>query len=243
MSALPASRKVSRAKRLTRLTKTAHADDHHNMKVLVTGFEPFGGDGINPSLEALGRLPARLGGIEIATASLPVVFGAALPALREAIAIKAPDIVLSVGLAGGRAALSLERVAINVDDARIPDNDGNQPIGLPVVAGGPVAYFTTLPIKAAVAALRDAGIPAAVSNTAGTFLCNHVFYGLMHEASRRGDAFRAGFLHVPYLPAQAAHVPGAPSLALEQIVEGIEIILQVAAERVDDLAVSEGALA
>ena len=143
---------------------------------------------------------------------------------------------------GQQFRVSLERVAINIDDARIPDNDGNQPIDLPVVAGGPAAYFATLPIKAAVAALRGAGIPAAVSNSAGTFLCNHVFYGLMHEASRRDNAFRAGFLHVPYLPAQAAHVPGAPSMALEQIAEGIEIILQVAAERVDDLAVSEGAL-
>ncbi|HEU0215834.1 MAG TPA: pyroglutamyl-peptidase I [Stellaceae bacterium] len=224
------------------MTKAADADDHYVMKLLVTGFEPFGGDGLNPSLEALRRLPTRLGGMEIATAALPVVFGAALQALGEAIVRSSPDIVLSVGLAGGRAALSLERVAINLDDARIPDNDGNQPIDRPVVAGGPAAYFATLPIKAAVAALRDAGIPAAVSNSAGTFLCNHVFYGLMHEAARRGDAFRAGFLHVPYLPAQAAHVPGAPSLALAQIVEGIEIILRVAAERVDDLAVSEGAL-
>jgi pyroglutamyl-peptidase len=224
------------------LTNAANAGDHHNMRALVTGFEPFGGDGVNPSLEALRHLPGRLGGMEIATAALPVVFGAALPTLREAIAMNAPDVVLSVGLAGGRPALSLERVAINVDDARIPDNDGNQPIDLPVIAGGPAAYFATLPIKAAVAALRGAGIPAAVSNSAGTFLCNHVFYGLMDEASRRGNAFRAGFLHVPYLPAQAAHVPGAPSMALEQIVEGIEIILRVAAERVDDLVVSEGAL-
>jgi pyroglutamyl-peptidase len=225
------------------LTETADGDDHAGMKALVTGFEPFGGDGVNPSLEALRRLPARRGGVDIATAALPVVIGAALPALRDAIFRSAPDIVLSVGLAGGRAALSLERVAINVDDARIPDNAGNQPIDCPVVAGGPAAYFTTLPIKAAVAALRDAGIPAVVSNSAGTFLCNHVFYGLMHEAARRGAAFRAGFLHVPYLPSQAAFVPGAPSLALEQIVEGIAIVLRVAAERVDDLAVSEGALA
>jgi pyroglutamyl-peptidase len=224
------------------LTKATDGDDHHNMKALVTGFEPFGGDGVNPSLEALRHLPVRLGGMEIATARLSVVFGAALPALRETIAMNAPDIVLSVGLAGGRPALSLERVAINVDDARIPDNDGNQPIDRPVVAGGPAAYFATLPIKAAVAALRDAGIPAAVSNSAGTFLCNHVFYGLMHEASRRGKAFRAGFLHVPFLPSQAASVPGAPSMALQQIVEGIQIILRVAAERVDDLAVSEGTL-
>lgn len=212
------------------------------MKALVTGFEPFGGDRVNPSFEALRRLPPRLGALEIATRALPVVYGKALPALRAAIAEISPEIVLCVGLAGGRAALSLERVAINIDDARIADNDGNQPIDRPVVADGPAAYFATLPIKAAVAALRDAGLPAAVSNSAGTFLCNHVFYGLMHEAANRDGGFRGGFLHVPYLPSQAARVPGAPLMALEQIVEGIEIILQVAAERVDDLVVSEGAI-
>ena len=212
------------------------------MKALVTGFEPFGGDRVNPSFEALRRLPARLGGLDIATGPLPVVYGAALPALREAIAAAAPDIVLCVGLAGGRTELSLERVAINIDDARIPDNDGNQPIDRPVVASGPAAYFATLPIKAAVAALREAGLPAAVSNSAGTFLCNHVFYGLMHEAASGGGRFRGGFLHVPYLPSQAARMPGTPSMALDQIVEGIEIILQVAAARFDDLIVSEGAL-
>jgi pyroglutamyl-peptidase len=212
------------------------------MKALVTGFEPFGGDRVNPSFEALRRLPKRIGVLDIATRALPVVYGAALPALRAAIAETGPDLVLSVGLAGGRSELSLERVAINVDDARIPDNDGNQPIDRPVVAGGPAAYFATLPIKAAAAALRDAGLPAAVSNSAGTFLCNHVFYGLMHEAERGGGRFRAGFLHVPYLPGEAAGVSGAPSMALEQIVEGIEIILAVAAARADDLKVSEGAL-
>jgi pyroglutamyl-peptidase len=212
------------------------------MQALVTGFEPFGGDGVNPSFEALKRLPPRLGALAIATRSLPVVYGAALPALSAAIAAVTPDIVLCTGLAGGRAELSLERVAINIDDARIPDNGGNQPIDRPVVAGGAAAYFATLPIKAAVAALRAAGLPAAVSNSAGTFLCNHVFYGLMHEAAPGTRRFRGGFLHLPYLPRQAARQPGAPSMALEQIVEGIEIILSVAAARVDDLAVSEGAL-
>jgi pyroglutamyl-peptidase len=212
------------------------------MKALVTGFEPFGGDRVNPSFEALSRLPRRLGALDIATRSLPVVYGAALTALREAIAATTPDVVLCTGLAGGRAELSLERVAINVDDARIPDNGGNQPIDLPVVVGAPTAYFATLPIKAAVAALREAGLPAAVSNSAGTFLCNHVFYGLMHEAASGRKGFRGGFLHVPYLPSQAARVSGGPSMALEQIVEGMEIILSVAAARVDDLAVSEGAL-
>jgi pyroglutamyl-peptidase len=210
------------------------------MKALVTGFEPFGGDRVNPSFEALRRLPRRLGSLDITTRVLPVVYGMAIPALREAIASATPDIVLCTGLAGGRAQLSLERVAINIDDARIPDNGGNQPIDWPVIADGPAAYFATLPIKAAAAALRDAGLPAAVSNSAGTFLCNHVFYGLMHEAG--AGRFRGGFLHVPYLPSQAAQLPGEPSMALEQIVEGIEIILEVTASRIDDLVVSEGAI-
>jgi pyroglutamyl-peptidase len=212
------------------------------MKALVTGFEPFGGDRVNPSFEALKRLPGRLGALDIATSALPVAYARALPALREAIAASAPNIVLCIGLAGGRAALSLERVAINVDDARIPDNDGAQPIDRPVIPSGPAAYFSTLPIKAAAAALREAGLQAAVSNSAGTFLCNHIFYGVMHEAALDGHRFRAGFLHVPYLQSQAALVPGSPSMALEQIVEGVEIILSVAAARTGDLVVSEGAL-
>jgi pyroglutamyl-peptidase len=212
------------------------------MKALVTGFEPFDGDRVNPSFEVLARLPLRWGMLDIAPVALPVAYSGALPTLRQAIAASVPDIVLCTGLAGGRAELSLERVAINVDDARIPDNEGDQPIDRPVVGGAPAAYFSTLPIKAAVAALREAGLPAAVSHSAGTFLCNHVFYGLMHEAALGTHRFRGGFLHVPYLPSQAARVPGAPSMALEQIVEGIEIILSVAAARVDDLVVSEGAL-
>jgi len=212
------------------------------MKALVTGCEPFGSELVNPALEALGRLPPRLGALAIETRMLPAVFGEALDVLEEAVRAAAPDIVLCVGLAGGRAALSLERVAINIDDARIPDNRGGQPIDLPVVAGGPTAYFATLPIKAAVAALRDAGLPAIVSNSAGTFVCNHVFYGLMHLAATRRLDFRGGFLHVPFLPSQAARQDGAPSMAIDDIVRGIEIVLTVAASRRDDIAVAEGAI-
>ena len=212
------------------------------MKALVTGFEPFGGEPINPALEALERLPPRIGAVGISTRVLPAVFGQALDALEEAVWATAPDIVLCVGLAGGRTALSLERVAINIDDARIPDNKGRQPIDLPIIAGGPSAYFATLPIKAAVAALRDAGLPAIVSNSAGTFVCNHVFYGLMHLATTRGFDFCGGFLHVPFLPSQAALQDGAPSMALDDIVHGIEIVLTVAASRREDIAVAEGAI-
>jgi len=210
------------------------------MKALVTGFEPFGGETVNPALEALARLPPRLGALEVATGVVPAIFGQAIDVLTDAVAVTAPDIVLCVGLAGGRAALSLERVAINIDDARIPDNSGQQPIDQPVAAGGPPAYFTTLPIKAAVAALRAAGLPAIVSNSAGTFVCNHVFYGLMHLAATRWPGLRGGFLHVPYLPNQAARQDGAPSMALEDIARGIEIVLTVAAARRGDIAAAGG---
>jgi pyroglutamyl-peptidase len=210
------------------------------MKALVTGFEPFAGDAVNPAGEAVLGLPSRLGELAIHTRILPTVFGRAIAALEDALATVRPDIVLCVGLAGGRAELSLERVAINIDDARIPDNDGQQPIDRPIAAGGPAAYFTGLPVKAAVAALREAGLPAIVSNTAGTFVCNHVFYGLMHLIATRQLPLRGGFLHVPYLPSQAARFNSAPSMALEQIVEGIEIILRVAAARTDDIATAEG---
>src|SRR4051795_13051500 len=212
------------------------------MKALVTGFEPFGDDPINPALDALPCLPGRLGDVEIATWTLPTVFGRSLDALDAALAATRPDLVLCVGQAGGRAALSLERVAINVDDARIPDNAGQQPIDRAIVAGGPAAYFATLPIKAAAAALRTAGLPAVVSNTAGTFVCNHVFYGLMHLAASRRPRLRGGFLHVPYLPSQAARQHEAPSMALDDIARGIEIVLSVAATRTEDLAIAEGAI-
>jgi pyroglutamyl-peptidase len=212
------------------------------MKALITGFEPFGGEAVNPALEALQRLPAQLGALGIVTAILPAVFGRALDALEDAIVATDPDIVLCVGQAGGRAALSLERVAINVDDARIPDNAGQQPIDRPIVAGAPAAYFATLPIKAAAAALRDAGLPAVISNTAGTFVCNHVFYGLMHLAASRRLRLRGGFLHVPFLPSQAARQHDAPSMALDDIARGIEIVLAVAAARTDDILVAEGAI-
>jgi pyroglutamyl-peptidase len=199
------------------------------MKALVTGFEPFGGERVNPSGAAIRRLPAALDGLAIATRLLPAAYAPSLGLLYDAIAREQPDIVLCTGEAGSRLDLTPERVAINVQDARIADNDGAQPIDLPVVEGGPAAYFTTLPIKRAVHALRQAGLPASVSNSAGTFVCNHVFYGLMHHAATRGLALRGGFMHLPYLPEQAAHHPKAPSMALADIVRGIEIVLTVSA--------------
>jgi pyroglutamyl-peptidase len=210
------------------------------VKALVTGFEPFGGDGINPSSLALPKLKKRIGGVAVYTAELPCSFAHSAVALRAAIADVKPDIVLCVGLAGGRAELCLERVAINVQDARIRDNDGKQPIDKPVVKAGPAAHFATLPVKACVAEMRKAGLPAAVSNTAGTFVCNHIFYALMDIAAGHPIPIRGGFLHVPYMPEQVARGTAGPSMALDDIVKGIEIIVAVSAERTSDIHTAEG---
>lgn len=209
--------------------------------VLLTGFEPFGDDPDNPSWEAVRTLHGRrIDGRRIVALRLPVEFGTSLRTLRAAIRGNRPSLVLCTGLAGGRAQLSLERVAINVDDARIPDNAGRQPVDEPVVEGGPAAYFSTLPLKAMLLALREAGIPAGVSQSAGTYVCNHVFYGLMH-ALRARPGIRAGFIHVPYSPQQAARHPGAPSLAADTVVEGLRLALRTALRTPGDARFSAGA--
>lgn len=196
--------------------------------VLLTGFAPFGGESVNPSWDAVRALDGeRIAGHRAVARCLPVEFGASLRALWAALDELRPALVLCVGQAGGRAQLSLERVAINVDDARIPDNAGAQPVDTPVIAGGPAAYFTGLPIKAMLAGLRAAGVPAEISQTAGTYVCNHVFYGLMH-ALRERPGVRGGFVHIPYAPAQAARHPGAPSLPIETVVQGLRLALDVA---------------
>jgi pyroglutamyl-peptidase len=210
------------------------------MKALVTGFDPFGGDEVNPSSLAVGKLKKRIGKIVVHTAELPTSYARSAEVLRAAITKAKPDIVLCVGQAGGRTELCLERVAINVQDARIRDNDGKQPIDKPVVADGPAAHFATLPIKACVAEMRKAGLPAAVSNTAGTFVCNHIFYALMDIAASHPLPMRGGFLHIPYVPEQAARLGGAPSMSVSDIVRGIEIILEVSASRESDLHTAEG---
>jgi pyroglutamyl-peptidase len=197
------------------------------MKALVTAFEPFGGETLNASLEAVRHLPARLGALEIETATLPTSFARAQAVLESEIARTRPDIVLCVGQASDRAALCVERVAVNVQDARAADNDGALPAGAPVVPGAPAAYLATLPVRAAVAALRAEALPAQLSMSAGSFVCNHVFYGLMHLAAR-GHSFRAGFLHVPRLPQQAPDGK-APHMALDDIVRGIRIVLEASA--------------
>jgi pyroglutamyl-peptidase len=181
-----------------------------------------------------------VGDVVVHTVELPTSYARSAEVLRDAIEEARPKLVLCVGQAGGRTELCLERVAINVQDARIRDNDGRQPIDKPVVPDGPAAHFTTLPIKACVAAMRQAGLPAAVSNSAGTFVCNHIFYALMDIAQSHPIPMRGGFLHIPYVPEQAAGLGGAPSMALDDIVRGIEIVLEVSAARVDDLHTVEG---
>lgn len=209
--------------------------------VLITGFEPFDGEAVNPSWEVVSRLDnAIIGGCRVVARQLPCVFGEALIELNAAIDSLSPTLVLSVGQAGGRTDISVERVAINVDDARIPDNRGNQPVDTQIVASGPAAWFSSLPIKAIVSAMRDAGIPASVSQTAGTFVCNHVMYGLLHKLSGIPEA-KGGFIHIPYLPQQAAAHPGAPSMAAETVRQGLELAIATALQVENDIQVTGGA--
>jgi pyroglutamyl-peptidase len=207
--------------------------------VLVTGFDPFGGSAVNPSWQAVQALDGRLvAGHRLVGAPLPTVFGRSLRRMDELLAEHRPTLVLGTGQAGGRGALSLERVAINVDDARIPDNAGARPVDAAIVEGGPAAYFSSLPIKAMLQALLLAGINAEVSQTAGTFVCNHVFYGLMHRLAQPGwEGTRGGFVHVPWLPQQ-----GQPSMRLDEIVAGLALAAETALQVKHDIRLEAGAL-
>ena len=203
-------------------------------RALVTGFAPFGGATLNASHAAVSRLPARIGALEVLTAQLPTSYARCGAALTREIQRVDPAIVLCVGEAGERMALNIERVAVNVQDARIADNDGAQPIDVPVVIDAPVAYLATLPVRAIHAALTAARLPAVISNSAGTFVCNHAFYTLMHFVATSGVKLRGGFLHVP----DWRHDPPAPTrgtgdapMTLDDITRGIVITLEVSAAR------------
>lgn len=206
--------------------------------ILLTGFEPFNKARVNPSWEAVKELKGWRGeDFMVEVRQLPCVFGMANRVMAGLLEELKPDVVIAVGQAGGRPELSVERVAINVDDASITDNEGQQPVDEAIVAGGPNAYFSTLPIKAIVHEMRERGLRAGVSQTAGTFVCNHVFYGLLHNTS--GTKVRAGFIHVPFLPEQAGD--GAPSMPLGEIVEGLRAAVQASVGVDIDLAVAGGA--
>jgi pyroglutamyl-peptidase len=213
-----------------------------NPVALLLGFEPFDGDDINPSqriVEALGG--EIIAGHAIVARTLPTQFARAAEALPELIDEHAPSLVLALGQAGGRAGMSIERVAINLIDARIPDNAGDQPVDVPVIDGAPNAYFSTLPIKAMLRVLHEERIPASISNTAGTFVCNQVFYALAHLIATRHPMLRGGFIHVPYLPEQARHKGDAPWLDLTTMVEATRLCLRVALTTKEDLHFAAGA--
>jgi len=192
------------------------------MKILVTGFDPFGGEKVNPALEAVKSLPSEIHGAEVYWVEIPTVFYKAAEVLETAIVRFQPDAVLCIGQAGGRTSLTPERVAINQDDARIPDNQGNQPIDTPIRLDGEAAYFSTLPIKAMVQAIKEVGLPATVSNTAGTFVCNHLMYQALYLADKKFPNMRAGFMHIPYMTEQVINKPNTASMNLTDIVRGIE---------------------
>jgi pyroglutamyl-peptidase len=208
---------------------------------LVTGFGPFAGEEINPSQEIARALDREtIAGHRIVGATLPTEFARSLPLLETLIERHRPVLVLALGQAGGRAGISLERVAINFIDARIADNTGAQPIDAPVVENAPNAYFSSLPLKAMLARLRAADIEAAISHTAGTFVCNQVFFGLAHLLTTQHPRVRGGFVHVPYLPAQAARHADAPSMALETMIEAVRLCLDSALTTREDLHYSAG---
>ena len=191
------------------------------MKLLLTAFTPFDGERINPALEAVKLVKDRIGNLLIVKLEVPTVFGKSIDTVREAIEREKPDFVLSIGQAGGRAEITPERVAINLDDARIPDNEGNQPIDEPIFPDGENAYFSTLPVKAMVEAIRKEGLPSSLSNSAGTYVCNHLMYGVLYYLDKR-PVIKAGFIHVPYIPEQTKNKKEMPALELSEIVRGLE---------------------
>lgn len=209
-------------------------------RLLITGFEPFDGEAINPSWEVARALHGRqVGAAQVVAERLPCVFAQSLPALHSALRRHRPTWVVALGLAGRRSAISLERVAVNLCDARIADNAGVQPAGTPVVAGGPAAYFTRLPVKALVLQLQAAGLPAELSLSAGSFVCNQVMYGLLH-ALRRRPGVAAGFIHLPPLPEQAAAHPGSRPMALDDQVRGVGQVVQALVAGLQEVQVADG---
>lgn len=210
------------------------------MKIIVTGFDPFGGEKINPSIECVKALPG-IKGVELIRLELPTVFKESAKRLNEVINEVKPDAVLSVGQAGGRPGITMERIAINVDDARIPDNISQQPIDEIIQTEGAAAYFSTLPIKRIVKAIREAGISTEVSNSAGTFVCNHIMYQALFAATKAEKTFKAGFMHIPFIPEQTTD---KPSLPLEESTKALQIAIETILDYLndEDIKVQEGAI-
>ena len=209
------------------------------MKILITGFDPFGGETVNPAYEAVKLLPDTIAGAEIIKLEVPTRFHRAGAVLENAMQRHKPDAVICVGQAGGRAAITPEKVAINLMDGRIQDNAGYQPVDVPIREDGETAYFTSLPVKAMVQKIRAAGIPAALSYTAGSFVCNSLMYTLLYLIDRQYPAMRGGFIHVPYAMEQAVSKPlGTPSMELHQIARGLALAVEAVVENERDLTVN-----
>ena len=195
------------------------------MKILVTGFEPFGKETINPALEAVKKLDNKINGAEVVKTKIPTVFGKAIEKLEKEIEKEKPDIVICVGQAGGRSKITVERVAINIDDATIKDNEGNKPVDNKIFKDGGNAYFSRLPIKTIVKEMTKNKIPASISNTAGTFVCNHLMYGLLYLIDKKYPNMWGGFIHVPFIPEQTLNKE-APSMSLDDIIKGLTIAIE-----------------
>lgn len=210
------------------------------MKIMLTAFDPFGGDKINPALEAVKVVRSDLFDAEIIKVEIPTVFGKSIQTALAAMEAHRPDVVFCIGQAGGRYDMTPERVAINVDDGRIPDNEGNQPVDSVIFEDGETAYFSMLPIKAMVQAMKEAGIPASVSNTAGTYVCNHIMYGVLYHIHKRFPGMRGGFMHVPFTTEQVLTRPNTPSLSSEQIARGIEVAIQAIIDNPVDITAVGG---
>lgn len=209
-------------------------------KLLLTAFDAFGGESVNPAQEVLGLLPDTLAGVQLIKLVLPTVFGDSLAMAEQAITLHQPDAVLSLGQAGGRPDITVERVAINLMDASLPDNKGQTPKDRPVVPGGPAAFFSTLPVKAMVQAMLDVGVPASVSYTAGAYVCNQLMYGVLHRLAQEGSGAIAGFVHVPYLPQQAEKIGSDMfGLPLADIRRGVEAAVGAIAEEVGGIVNGE----
>ncbi len=211
-------------------------------RVLVTGFTPFGGESTNPSWEIVKALPDSIGSYRIEKLRVPTEFDKAIDVAAAAIDKLQPQVVLCFGQAGGRSRMSVERVAINVDDARIADNAGKQVIDQPIRRNAPAAYFCTVPVKAMVAGMSRANVPAEVSNSAGTFVCNHLIYGVLHHIASNSYSMRAGFIHVPFLESQIVERPDTPSLSLPTMIAGAKAAIMAAVRNKTDLKLVGGAL-
>lgn len=210
------------------------------MKILVTGFDPFGGEPINPAIESVKLLPDTIAGAEIVKVEIPTVAHKSLQKVEETIKECDPDVIVSIGQAGGRPDITVERVGINCDDFRIKDNEGNAPVDEPIFADGPAAYFSALPIKAMVENVKKAGIPASVSNTAGTFVCNHVLYGVRYICEHKFPGKKSGFIHIPFMTSQAVGKANIASMSLDDIVKGLTAAIEAIVLNEEDIKVSGG---